>query len=98
VDGMTEQPQKCASSRPGPKPSPNRVALRRSFPEWSERTFSTFYTACLRASHLKHVGGMDIYEEAINLATRPSGSLNVSKFARIVEARLVFWLLDQEAS
>lgn len=85
-------PPPAAASRPGPKPSMARAALREMFSEWSDRTFATYWQAWQRLTFL----GRDVHEEAIRLSTRPNGSLNVCKFARIAEARAAFYLAEMD--
>lgn len=73
-------------SRPGPKPDAARAALRELFSEWSDRTFATYWQAWQQLTTL----GRADHEEAIRLSTRPNGSLNVCRFARIAEGRAAF--------
>lgn len=74
----------------GPKPDQRRAVLRDMFAEWSDRTFATFWLAWQQLTAL----GRADHEDAIRLSTRPNGSLNVCKFARIAEARTAFRAAD----
>jgi hypothetical protein len=80
-------------TKPGPKPDPLRKRLRRLFSEWSDRTFATYYLAFRRMSALVEEGVITEVEcrEIMQSCTRPNGSVNVCKFARIAEARALFW-------
>jgi hypothetical protein len=51
------------------------------FPEWSDRTFATYYRAFLILSEL----GTDVCKEALLASVRPNGSFNVSKFSRLAD-------------
>jgi hypothetical protein len=85
-----------ARCKPGPKPDSLRAQLRELFAEWSERTFATYYTAFRQFSALQHLGVITEAErQQITLScTRPSGSFNVCKFARIAEGMAAFAALD----
>jgi hypothetical protein len=52
---------------------------------WSERSFDTFYSA---VRDLRAVGG-DTLGESLQMATRPNGSINVSKLRRIADIALM---------
>ena len=78
--------------RPGPRPSQARAAVREMFSEWSDRTFATYWHAW---EQLTVLGEAD-HREAIELSTRPNGSLNVCKFARIAEGRAAFRVASME--
>jgi hypothetical protein len=88
-------------TKPGPKPDPLRKHMRRMFSEWSDRTFATYYLAFRRLAVLVEEGAItnDQRREIMRSCHRPNGSINVCKFARIAEARALFWVasLDDDA-
>ena len=97
---MTDLMQNCSNSRPGPKPDEHRRLLRSLFPEWSERTFATYYKAYCQLTMLDRFNGADstaegsCFREAIMAVRRPNGTLNVTRLAEIAEAKAAFWILD----
>jgi len=97
---VTEPLRNCSNrgkAKSGPKPSAHRAALRKLFREWSERTFATYYKAhcqLLELGYLRNYPGHSDAREVLQLAIRPSGSINVTKYARIAEMRCVFWIAE----
>ena len=89
--------QNCRSSegerktRPGPAPDPNRATTRAIFPEWSDRKFATYWAAMRHLLYMEARGNIDIGEEVLRRATRPNGTINVSKYAREAEWELLKW-------
>ena len=77
--------------KPGPKPDPMRRFTRKQLSEWSDRTFVTFWRARRVLDDLVKLGIISDEERraAHSVATRPNGSINVSKIARIADALLV---------
>lgn len=89
----TKQPGK-----PGPKPDQARAIMRRLFAEWSDRTFARYWKCHKRLIALKEYGAIDDagYENAIKAATRPNGSLNISKLERVTEGKALMWIAEQD--
>ena len=73
----TGHPQ--GKGRPGPQPHPTRTTMRRMFSEMSERTFDTYFAAM---GILWAFADQADIEAAVRAATRPNGSLNVTKLRR----------------
>ena len=84
--------------KPGPKPDPARAIMRRLFAEWSDRTFARYWKCHQRLTALKEAGaiGASGYENAIKTATRPNGSLNISKLERVTEGVAAMWIARQD--
>ncbi len=80
--------------KPGPKPDPHRAYLRRLFAEWSDRTFASYYLAFRQLAVLAEEGVItDARRRQITRdCTRPNGSVNVSKFARIADDLAAMWV------
>jgi hypothetical protein len=78
-------------SKPGPKPDPVRLRLRRLMSEMSDRTFATYWQAFGILGDLKAAGAITDGQAraATAAAIRPNGTLNVCKFARNADALLV---------
>ena len=87
------RPPRC---KPGPKPDPLRAELRKLFEDWSDRTFATYYAAFRQFSALQQLGIItEAKRQEITLdCSRPNGSFNVCKFARIAEGMAAFAVLD----
>jgi hypothetical protein len=101
---VTDLLQNCSSSRPGPKPDPGRAAVRALFPEWSERTFATYWKAHCQLKALDGLKGVppgsnagSEFGRAVKAATRPNGTLNVTRLAEIAEAKAAFWVVENFA-
>lgn len=63
---------------------PSAAMLKELFPHWSPRTLATYTKALEHLSTAqKPTGSETMVTEAIAQATRPRGTLNVSKFVRI---------------
>lgn len=75
----------------GPAPDPLRRRIRRLYAEWSDRTFATYWRAFQVLGELAGAGAITDEErrEAIRLCTRPNGSFNVCKFARVADRYLM---------
>jgi hypothetical protein len=84
--------------KPGPKPDQARAHMRRLFAEWSDRTFARYWKCHKRLTLLKEYGAIDNagYENAIKAATRPNGSLNISKLERVTEDMAAMWIAQQD--
>lgn len=95
---MSDQVQIGTSSRgrPGPKPDPDRAVIRQMFSDWSDRTFARYWKAFRRAQALVEYGVVDSFESVLKKASRPNGSINVSKFDQITEAIALDWLARRE--
>jgi len=58
--------------------------LKELFPDWSPRTLAAYTKAFEQIRAAQHLTGSEkILTDVIAQATRPRGTLNVSKFARI---------------
>ncbi len=79
----------------GPKPDPVRAVMRRTFSEWSDRQFATFWRA---HRMLAEFTDESTYKAAIEIASRPNGSLNVSKFAREADRQIFLLLMAGRSS
>ncbi|MCI3238214.1 hypothetical protein [Streptomyces spinosisporus] len=88
----TEFVQRVTSSRkPGPKRDPLRAELREMFPEWSDRTFATYWKGM--TAHLDLVArGLitaaymhELQATAIDRATKPNGAFSVVGYAKACE-------------
>lgn len=68
--------------------------------EWSDRTFATYYGAWCPLAEMKQLGAIteDEQRDIILLCTRPNGSVNLCKFARIAEARAAFYVTSPDES
>ena len=80
----TGHPQ--GKGRPGPQPHPTRTTMRRMFSEMSERTFDTYFAAM---GILWAFADQADIEAAVRAATRPNGSLNVTKLRRAADAAIM---------
>ena len=69
------------------------------FAEWSDRTFATYWNAWKQLAELGIAGGISEEErrEVNLLCTRPNGTFNVCKFARIAEGRSAFYAASLDA-
>lgn len=85
-------------SRPGPKPDPYRARVRALFSEYSDRTFARYWRAHTRLMVLKEYGAIDQagFRDAIARATRPNGTINVTKLADISETLAAIWVVELE--
>ena len=86
LDDDGEMPQICGSSKPGPKPDSYRAAVRKMMAEMSDRTFDTFWAAFCT---IRTFDGDDALQAALKAATRPNGSLNVSKLSRLADSAVM---------
>ena len=77
--------------KPGPRPDEARRRIRRLMEHMSDRTFATYWRAFCLMSELKELGVIGDQEryEANLASTRPNGTLNVCKFARIADGLLM---------
>lgn len=69
--------------------------------EWSERTFATWYRAhcqLLELATLKGDAEHRDHKEVIAASERPNGSMNVSRYARMAEARCAFYIAELDGS
>ena len=80
----------------GPKPDPYRAFTRRTFEEWSDRTFATYWRANRTLAELVEMGAMaeDQRRAVLASAIRPNGTINVCKFARNSDAALIRAMTD----
>lgn len=77
--------------KPGPKPHPHRAMLRKMFSDMSDRAFATYW----RAYQLLALYGADGEQRAaVAASTRPNGSFNVSKYAKMADAAVMRYVLD----
>ncbi len=81
------------TGRPRPKPDPLRRRLRKDFADWSDRTFATYWRAFQVLGELAAAGAItdEDRRDAVRLCTRPNGSFNVCKFARVTDGHLMRW-------
>lgn len=79
--------QNCGSSKPGPKPDPFRGMMRRTMADaMSDRTFDTFWRAM---QTIRAFDGNAAWKDAVQLATRRNGSLNVSMLNRMADSAVM---------
>lgn len=79
--------------RPGPEPKPARMYAWNLFKnDWSERTFSRYWSAHERLQTISEATGEDIIRQAIKSATRPNGTVNVAKFESIAGSQMMIHL------
>lgn len=86
------------AGNPGGRPrSPSLDLWRQMFGEdWSERTIARFDAAMRKLDSAREISGRDESSEAIVLATRPNGTVNVSKLLRVADARLIAAIVEAE--
>ena len=67
----------------GRKPDPDKIAARKTFKEWSPRTFERYWSAItlLKASGISE----EEQRQAIRNATRKWGSINVARLIDVAE-------------
>jgi hypothetical protein len=75
--------------KPGRAPAAYGALLRSTFAEWSPRTQQRYISAM---RNLRDLGAH--MEAAIKDATRPNGSVNVSRLANFVDRELIRFLLE----
>lgn len=70
----------------GRKPKPSASLLKEAFKEWSPRTIASYTKAFEQLAAVQEITGSDsLLVDCIKRCTRPNGSVNVSKFARLAE-------------
>jgi hypothetical protein len=74
----------------GPKRSELSALVNGMFHEWSPRTRATY----MRAMTMPFLS-VEEKQECIKLATRPNGSINVSRLFKLVQVKALFRFVEQ---